>query len=238
MLPHFVLMPGLYGTGELFEPFIAALPAGASASMISYPPDASLGFPDLVDVVLRNLPGDKKYVLIAESFSGPIALRVAASAPKGLCAVVMSASFVKNPVSGMLGLFQRHFGALFSGISPPEFALRYLLLGEQAPHSLVNRTADIVHAFNPRLVSNRVEMVLDLNVVNDLRRSRYPLLYLRGTQDRLIRSAIADEMLLIRPDMRLCDVDGPHFLLQVRPRECWQAIQQFLADAGLEETFN
>jgi len=234
MLPHLVLMPGLYGTGELFGPFSAILPASVSTTTIGYPPDAGLDFSDLVDVVLQSLPRDKKYVLVAESFSGPIALRVAAAAPAGLSALVLSTSFITAPVSGMLRFLKRRFGTAFFGAQPREFALRYFLLGREAPHGLVRKTADIVRALSPNVLSSRADMALNIDVEDDLRHVQYPILYLRGTRDRLIRHGIADEMLLIRPEMRLRNIEGPHCLLQTKPYECWQAIREFLADAGPE----
>ena len=234
VLPHLILMPGLYGTGELFEPFSAILPAGVATTTISYPADAGLNFSELVAGVLRSLPRDKKYVLIAESFSGPIALRVASAAPAGLSAVVLSTTFIKAPVSGLLGFLKRRLGAVLFRASPREFALRYFLLGREAPHGLVTKTADIVRALSPQVMASRADMALDMDVEDDLRRSQYPILYLRGTRDHLIRKRTADEMLLIKPAMRLRNIDGPHCLLQVKPIECWQAINEFLADAGLQ----
>lgn len=53
-----ILLPGLDGTGVLFKP--------------------------LVGFVLDRLP-DSEFVLLGESFSGPIALRVAARKPAGVC---------------------------------------------------------------------------------------------------------------------------------------------------------
>jgi pimeloyl-ACP methyl ester carboxylesterase len=88
-----VLLPGMDGTARLFEPFVRALPAGWSAAPVRYPPDRPLGYHALLDQV--PVPaGD--FVLVAESFGGPLALKVAAKNPTGLKAVVLVATFVDD----------------------------------------------------------------------------------------------------------------------------------------------
>ena len=68
-----VLLPGLDGTGELFKPFIDSLPPGIEPILVSYPPKEKLGYGELSDYVMSRLPKDEEYLLVGESFSGPIA---------------------------------------------------------------------------------------------------------------------------------------------------------------------
>src|SRR6266849_3187287 len=72
-----VLLPGMDGTGRLFGRFLRALPPAYSPIVVGYPADKVITNDALVEHVQRFLPVDKPFALIAESFSGPIALRVA-----------------------------------------------------------------------------------------------------------------------------------------------------------------
>ena len=79
-----ILLPGLDGTGNLFEPFVAHLPEEFPATIISYPTDQKLNYEQLKNLVIRQLPNDEPFALIAESFSGAIAVLIATEAPPNL----------------------------------------------------------------------------------------------------------------------------------------------------------
>jgi pimeloyl-ACP methyl ester carboxylesterase len=85
------------GTGSLFSQLIAALDPRIEPTVVRYPNDPTMGYPQLEVVARATLPVGRPFVLLAESFSGPIAVSIAASAPGGLCALVLCCSFVRNP---------------------------------------------------------------------------------------------------------------------------------------------
>lgn len=66
-----ILMPGFDGTGELFSPLIAALSPHHRPTVIRYRDERT--FDDYIDTASAALP-ERDAILIAESFSGPIAL--------------------------------------------------------------------------------------------------------------------------------------------------------------------
>lgn len=61
----------------------------ARSVIVSYPPDQSLGYRDLAHLVRSRLPKDEPFILLAESFSGPIALALAADPPPQLKALIL-----------------------------------------------------------------------------------------------------------------------------------------------------
>ncbi len=69
-MPHFVLMPGFDGTGELFAPLIDALVPAHSFTIVRYSDECSLA--ECVSTAVSFLP-EPRVVLIAESFSAPVA---------------------------------------------------------------------------------------------------------------------------------------------------------------------
>ena len=78
-----VLLPGLDGTGLLFDPLLRILPSHFSSIVISYPPDEPLGYAELVPYVKSRIPANEDFVIVAESFSGPLAVEIASSAAFG-----------------------------------------------------------------------------------------------------------------------------------------------------------
>lgn len=88
-----VLLPGLDGTGTLFTPLLDHL--AATPVVASYPPEP-LSYERLLAQVARLLP-DGPFVILAESFSGPLAIRLAYRRPPGLQALVLVSSFPRFP---------------------------------------------------------------------------------------------------------------------------------------------
>ncbi len=68
------LLPGLDGTGLLFEPLLKELPKECIAEVISYPFDQPQTFEQHVKHVVGKLPENEPIALLAESFSGPVAI--------------------------------------------------------------------------------------------------------------------------------------------------------------------
>ena len=87
--PLLILLPGLDGTGKRFADFIRVLMPGIDTQIVSYPTDLPLGYAELERRVCDELPGDRSFVLLGESFSGPIAIRIAVAPPPGLKGVIL-----------------------------------------------------------------------------------------------------------------------------------------------------
>src|SRR5438477_11217911 len=99
---HLVLLPGLDGTGSLFAPFVQSLNSHFTTAVVSYPRDKLLNYQQLIPKIREVIPWGEPYTLLAESFSGPLAMQFAAVQPEDLKAIVLAASFVNNPVHPLL----------------------------------------------------------------------------------------------------------------------------------------
>jgi len=74
-----VLLPGMDGTGELFSKFIETLAPGTESIVVRYPTTGALGYAELERIARSKLPTDRPFVILAESFSGPIGILLAPS---------------------------------------------------------------------------------------------------------------------------------------------------------------
>jgi pimeloyl-ACP methyl ester carboxylesterase len=102
-----VLLPGLDGTGTLFRPLIEQLRSPLRPVVVAYPGMEKIGYRDLLPRVIEALPAEEPFVILGESFSGPLALMAAASRPPGLQGVILCATFVRNP-AWIRGQWLRH----------------------------------------------------------------------------------------------------------------------------------
>lgn len=221
-----LLLPGLEGTGRLFARFVAAATGALDLRVVRYPPDRAR-YSTLMTLVRKQLPREERWALLAESFSGPLALRLAAEAPPGLEAVVLAASFHRQPARRWLSAF-RTAVPLFFNAPLPAPVVRALLAGLDAPGDLVTEVRAAVSIVPGRVMVARAEEALDVDASGPLRASRLPLLVLAGRHDRLLRHAIPEEIRALRPDAEIHLLDAPHLVLQRQPVRSMALLEDFL----------
>jgi pimeloyl-[acyl-carrier protein] methyl ester esterase len=150
---HVCLLPGMDGSDSLATDFRAALPASISTSAVTYPRDRCLGYDALELQVREHLAGLRApYVLLAESFSGPLAIRIAAAPPDGLRAIVLVATFHSTPLSPWLRFVT---GPALFRWPMPLWAVRRYMLGPSASVSLCTRFAAAAALVRPEVLAAR-----------------------------------------------------------------------------------
>lgn len=222
-----VLLPGLDGTGELFGPLLGELPAWIRPIVVSYPRDRQLGYAELLPLAAGFLPVAESYVILGESFSGPLAVMLAARKPAGLSAVILCASFVKKP-------FRTLPAWLSAGCVGPVFLLwpallrvRSLWMSKEL-RDLLPLALQAIRSVRAEVVAARVRALLKVNVEDQLRVLDLPLLYLQGRRDSLICAHNLAGIRRIKPDLRVARIDTRHFLLQLEPKRAAEEIAAFL----------
>lgn len=228
-LPCLVLLPGLDGTGRMFTPFIERRPMQQPVQVIGYPGDEPLNYDQLFSRIWSQLPHGRPFVVLGESFSGPLAVRVAAEAPAGLCGVVLCASFVTSPTPWYI----RWWPSLFSArvvktlVKLEGWASRPMLGRCKFEMKALNR--DARHQVCPEVIAHRVRSTMTVDVRQELQNLSVPLLYLAGRWDLVVPKRSRTQIQRLRPDTELQVIDGPHALLQARPDLAWTAIMEWAA---------
>lgn len=239
-MPTLVTLPGLDGS-----PFLqGALPRNMQQlpsaqhirhQQIIYPPQQAMDYLALARWVLPQLPQDEDFVLLGESFGGPLALLLAGcgrgthamAPPAGLRGVVLAASFAQCPVS-----WARPFAPLLRN-SPaqalyavPDAVWAYWLLGAWATPGLRQAQQKALRYASAAVLQHRALQAL-LPPPLDLAALAVPLLDLHGLQDRLI-PARSQACLAAAPHYEAAHIKGPHMLLQAVPDACAPLVARFV----------
>ncbi|HKR78623.1 MAG TPA: alpha/beta hydrolase [Nitrospira sp.] len=226
-----LMLPGLDGSGDLFRPLLQVLPSQLTCQVIPYPADRVLSYRALVPFVQQAFPQREPFVLLGESFGGPLALQCAAAPPANLRAVILSTTFATNPVPYHLRWLPWVSSIL--RFKPPDALIRYYAAGMDSTHDLVELFQQAKSKTCWEVLAGRLKAVREVDVRAALQNCRVPVLCLRAMRDRLVRRRCHLQMLSLRPDMKVIEIDSPHFLLQRRPDEAAKAIMDFVSSLPL-----
>ena len=149
-----VLLPGMDGTGDLFEPLIAVLLGKLQCKVIQYPPHKALSYAELAEHVVPQLPVREEYVILGKSFSGPIAVMIAESKPRNLVGLILCATFARNPRPNFVRATLLFIG-LGLKLSNSKLVWR-LLLGRHYTHALCNSLQTSIAKVDPKVLIGRV----------------------------------------------------------------------------------
>jgi pimeloyl-[acyl-carrier protein] methyl ester esterase len=221
-----VLLPGLDGTGILFKPFLAFLSEDIDPVVVSYPTDAKLGYDELLPLVLDRLPTGP-FVLLGESFAGPLAVMAADREPVGLRGVVLCASFVRSPVAYLPPWCSYLVRPFQFRILPPVVRAR-LLSGRFSDVELRRLIAQAAGQVRPEVIAHRIRAVHRVDVASELARCSVPVLYLRGTRDRVVPASAMRVCLRANATIRCVSLMAPHTVLQTQPAAAARVIYDFI----------
>lgn len=228
-MPTLVLMPGFDGTGALFAPLIEAFGRTYDFKVVRYSDERTLA--ECVNTAASFMP-DEPAVLIAESFSGPLALSLMSRFPDRVHCAVLCATFSSTPHPLLLQIASRLPAALLSASPLRETAVRMFCLNGIRDHKLLEQVTRVVKDMTPAHINRRFRILRDVDLGFDLANIRVPTLYLRASRDRLIDDALGNEVVGQLPNAILREVDGPHLLFQTKPAECAVLIREFVEQIG------
>lgn len=223
-----VLLPGLDGTGRLFQPFLRALPRDVRTHVVAYPPSGRRSIEEYARLVASQLP-EGQIVLLAESFSGLVALALLASGAVSPQGVVFCASFAEPPRPRLLGVTRviPRIGSLIQ--RAPSWLLRQFAIGPRAGRQQVALLRAVLSEVSPEVVGHRLRLLATHRALA-IEHAGVPCCYLQGKDDRLVPSRAARWFESHFTPFQLEQLKGPHFLLLSEPQECARRVVRFLEE--------
>jgi pimeloyl-ACP methyl ester carboxylesterase len=223
-----VVLPGLDGTGQLLSEFCAALSSELEVIRVRYPTDRCLSDSELQAFIREACPASEPFVLVAESYSTPLAIDFAASNPPNLKGLILCVGFATSPVQGLL----RFLASISAGVLPhlpiPEWFARYWIIGADAPASLLATLRAALSSVHPKVLAARLTAVLKFDVREAVKQIRVPILYVRAKHDRLVDASCAEELRQLNPRVEVVTLEGPHLVLEREPRKAAAVVINFI----------
>lgn len=228
--PTLLLLPGLEGSGDLFSGLIDELAPHFDIQVVRYPNSCG-SYAAAAAVVREMLPPNRPVVLVAESFSTPLAVQIAAEAPQAIAALVLCNGFILNPLTPLESMWAAAAAPWWFQLPLTNTAARTFLVGPDASDTLVRKVQSAIAPLPPSVLCARLHAVLRCDAQQALAHITAPMLYLHATRDRLTGHAGLKQMLSLKPDLAVERMVGPHLLLQKEPRTCADLIRRFLETA-------
>jgi pimeloyl-ACP methyl ester carboxylesterase len=216
-----VLLPGLNGTRDLFKPLVDKAPSHFNILTVAFPAQESYSYQQLTEYVLEKISHfEGGFILLGESFSGPLALFVAQTKPYSLKGVILAATFVTAPNIKIARFLPWAFGfrlAKFVGS----------LFCKNQPKSVLGLVFNELTKLNPQVLAERIQAIFSVNAEAALKECSVPIMYFLGKNDFVVPRQNLDRVLAIRSDVKVIEFNTDHFLLQSAPAEAWNAICEF-----------
>lgn len=217
-----VLLPGMDGTGILFKPLLQYASPDCDIQIITYPDTRGQNYTSLTEQVFNTLPRNEDYVLVAESFSGPVSYHIAAKSPEHLRAVIFVATFLRPPRRWLLPVLHTLLETV--GLPRiPEILVRHFLLGKEASPQLIALFRRAVHITPAPVLAERIKAIAELKQPDS--GIAVPCTCIIPTQDRLVPTSCLMDFKSRVTDLTVHHVEGPHFILQSQPAACMKIIQ-------------
>ncbi len=208
------------GTGELLTALVDQLSPYRPVQSIAYPP-ALLGYDELADFVAKHAP-EERFVIVGESFSGPIAIEIAATEPR-VAGMVLVSSFCKHPMPSLFAPVANLLDLKWV----PNAIVEWALLGTTGDTELKAHLRKVLATLPREIVRFRAAEALRVDKRDRLRTIACPILCLQGRFDRLVRKKCLDEITSIQPRSQVRWFAASHMLMETHPREAAQSINEF-----------
>ncbi len=222
-----LLLPGLDGTGMVFEPLLTHLSETIDAQVVRYPVDRPMSFQEHVAIARKQLPKDKPFVLLAESFSGPIGLQLLAEPPSNLMGVILVATFTRYPSPFLLDASSYLPQELLLKLFSTSLFSRFFCLGGASSHA-VKLFQKALATVKVKVLSQRLKVLAELPPPPDTSFTG-PCLYLQASNDRLVSSRAVGPLQKLLPQLQVEQLHGPHIILLAQPERGAQRISDFIA---------
>jgi pimeloyl-ACP methyl ester carboxylesterase len=216
-----ILLPGMDGTGELLKPLAERLSTHRPVQIIPYPSDRKLDYSQLTAFVREQLTADR-FVILGESFSGPIAIEIAATHPR-VAGLILASSFARHPLPTWLSPLTRLLDLRWT----PERFIAAALMGSSATPTLELRLRHVLAGLPRAVLRARADDALRVDKTDRLSQTNCPALCMHGSSDHLIGKRQVAEIVAARPDCELRLMDAPHMLLATHANAAAAVIDDF-----------
>ena len=216
--PTLVLLPGFDGTGRLFSPLHKQLSEGINTIVLSYSNDKPMTYSELCYSLKDEMP-NTPFVLLGESFGGPLAILLSQRSNENLKGIILCATFVKNPQVLITKLVRPFLKPKHLRKETPSWYIKTLLTNGISDKKLIYNIQAATRELTPEIYFTRLKEIAEVNVTNILENCELPILYLRASRDQLVYESSMKLIENFGKSVAIQSFDAPHMLLQTRSEQ-------------------
>src|SRR5262245_15274316 len=205
-----VVLPGMDGSGVLLTALVENLAPFRPVEVIAFPNERPLGYDELTAFALQRTPSER-FVVLGESFSGPIAIEVAATQQR-VAGLILASTFARHPMPALLA----PLAGLLDLRWLPAGLVQAALLGSAKRSELSDRLRRVLAKLPREVIGARASAVLRIDKRSRLSAVSCPILCLHGRYDRLVRRKHLEEITALQPSCAVRMFEAAHMLLETR----------------------
>ncbi len=224
-----IVLPGMHGNALLLKEFQQRAPEHFDVRVHELL-DSEWSYDQLLERMKPLVIDSKPCVLIAESFSGPLIVKLAADLPDVVTHLVLVATFVTPPTPWAAKCVP---WPLLFRLPMPRSSAEFWMVGRGRSRQFIDHIRDAVGRTPPGTLAKRMRQTMQVNATHELSQVRCPVLYIQAKQDRMVPphclTAIEEVASAGNVQLQTEQLDGPHLILQTHPSEAWDAIAGFVS---------
>ena len=224
---NLILLPGLDGTGILFANLIRLLEEEFQITRISYPSSSRCCLDDLAQMAEDKVPDPQNSIILAESFSGLVALMLLEKLSVHPRGIIFGMCFVEPPFKVLLRVVSHLPIGSIPWAHIPERVYKKICLRKCATSDQTKNLRKVFSMLTPRVIAHRLKLILTFRAPQKSQNWRVPCVYIQATQDYLVPDKAAFWFSQNFEEFSLKKIPGPHFLMQSHAEQCAKFILDF-----------
>lgn len=211
-------------------PFLQALARQVPVQQLLLPLDSVTTLEEAENYFRPLLPTGRPYILVGYSYTGPVAIRLAAQHPPGLAGLGLLASFARLHLPAPRPLLRAVARPFLFRFPVPDFVVA-LLAGCRNPW-VVDQLQTARKTVPAKILAARLRACFDIDVRDELKQVSVPILNVMARNDSLLPGLGEKEISRLRPDARTEETEGGHALLECTPQQTADILTQFALEVA------
>lgn len=224
VITKLVLLPGMDGTGELFEAFLSNF--DGDYIVIPLPQSGSQDHAFLANIIKEQLP-TQDYILLAESFSGGIIPELLKKSHPHMKGVIFIASFLSSPNQFLLSIAKLLPIKTLASATLSTIFHKFFFFGQGVSKEFLSKFITVTKSIPDLVLKSRLEVMSQQRIPTTT--SDKPSVYIQACSDRLISSQKSGEFIKVFTNIKYIKIEGPHFILQAQPKESARLITEAIS---------
>lgn len=217
-----ILLPGVDGTGVLFEPFVETFKADVPVEVIPLTKDSDQSILNQVSII-EDAVGDEEIILIVESYSGLLAYELAKRNKIRIKQIFFFGCFLQPP--SFIGKIGRFLPVRLLNIIPDK-VIAHILFNRWSSPELISLFRKAIDAGDFSNLKKRIRIIGTYHKPGQV--IDVPCVYVQATMDNLVSAYNVKAFEDLCSDLQVEVVEATHMLLQTQPQEMSQLIHKYL----------